>query len=319
MTATRFINVVDSHTGGEPTRIIIDGGPDLGTGPLSERATHFKQKFDHIRSAVVNEPRGSDVLVGGLLCEPYDKACSTGVIFFNNVGLLGMCGHGTIGLITTLKHIGRLSYGTHFVDTPVGPVKAVLNEDDSVTVTNVESYRHIADVTVDVPDYGRVTGDVAWGGNWFFLVKSGPAEELTFSNSRHLSNVTLLIRDALARNGITGANGAEVDHVELFSPPRDPRNNSRNFVMCPGGAFDRSPCGTGTSAKLACLAEEGKLAPGENWNQESILGSVFSCAYVNRENSRILPTITGRAYINGEARLILNEKDPFFAGIRDDR
>ena len=309
------IKVIDSHTGGEPTRIIVEGGPDLGTGPLTERLTVFRDNFDQIRSAVVNEPRGSDVLVGGLLCEPTDSEFATGVIFFNNISYLGMCGHGTIGLMVTLKHLGRIENGTHKIETSVGPVSATLGDNGRVSIQNVPSYRHRKDVSIDVPDYGTVVGDVAWGGNWFFLVKNS-TEELQVNNAEHLTLVTKRIRAALESDGISGADGP-IDHIELFSKPLDPDNDSRNFVLCPGGAYDRSPCGTGTSAKLACLAADGVLAPGQVWRQEGILGSVFTGSYQTQVNSEsIIPTIGGTAYICGEAELILDSNDPFCMGIR---
>ncbi len=309
------IKVIDSHTGGEPTRIIVDGGPDLGDGPLRERVSVFRERFDEIRSAVINEPRGSDVLVGGLLCRPTESKFATGIIFFNNGGYLGMCGHGTIGLMVTLKHLGKIQNGSYLIETPVGPVSATLDNDGGVAVENVPSYRLHQDVSVDVPGYGTVVGDVAWGGNWFFLVKNSE-EELTVKNTEHLTSVTRRIREALEINGIAGTEGP-IDHIELFSRPLDSSNDSRNFVLCPGGAYDRSPCGTGTSAKLACLAADGWLAPGETWRQEGILGSVFACSYQTQTGSQaIIPTIRGSAYICSESDLILNEDDPFCMGIR---
>lgn len=309
------IKVIDSHTGGEPTRIIVDGGPNLGSGSLTERVSVFRDRFDEFRSAVVNEPRGSDVLVGGLLCQPTDSRCSTGVIFFNNAGYLGMCGHGTIGLMVTLKHLGRIQNGRHQIETPVGPVIATLEDGGNVRVQNVPSYRLHKDVSVQVPDYGTVIGDVAWGGNWFFLVKNS-SESLLVENAEHLTRVTKRIRAALECEGITGAD-APIDHVELFSPPLDDSNHSRNFVLCPGGAYDRSPCGTGTSAKLACLAADGLLAPGQVWKQEGILGTVFSGTFETIPDSdKIVPTIAGAAYISGESDLILDSNDPFCMGIR---
>ncbi len=313
----RSIQVIDSHTGGEPTRIIVDWDVDLGSGPLHERLAIFRDRHDEIRSAVVNEPRGCDVIVGGLLCEPHDPTCAFGILFFNNVDFLGMCGHGTVGLIKTLEHMGRLQPGTHRIDTPVGPVEAVLESDGRVSVFNVPSYRHLTDVRVEVPSYGTVVGDVAYGGNWFFLVKEGPAEVLDVTNAEHLTRVTKQIRDALQAGGVTGAQGAYIDHVELFSAPEDENNDSRNFVLCPGGAYDRSPCGTGSSAKLACLAADGKLAPGKVWRQESVIGSVFDCSYAAGQDAKhILPKITGSAFVCAESRLLLDPQDPFCMGIR---
>ena len=267
------IQVVDSHTGGEPTRVVIAGGPDLGDGPIAERANRFRDEFDSVRSAIVNEPRGSDVIVGALLTEPHEPNCATGVIYFNNASVLGMCGHGTIGLMVTLKHLGRIEPGEYQLDTPVGIVTATLLDDSRVRVRNVRSYRSRKDAEVDVPGIGTVKGDIAWGGNWFFLV-SDHDEKIEASNVRRLSDVTIRIADALKENGIGGESGP-IDHIELFAPPKSADNHSRNFVLCPGFAYDRSPCGTGTSAKLACLAADEQLAPGEIWRQESIILSLI--------------------------------------------
>lgn len=305
------IQVVDSHTGGEPTRVVISGGPDLGTGPLSERVQRLSSQFDPFRSAVVNEPRGSDVLVGALLVAPHAPDCDFGVIFFNNVGPLGMCGHGTIGLMITLAHLGRVRPGTHRIDTPVGSVSATLHPDGRVSVANVASYRQQASVSVEVPGIGVVLGDVAWGGNWFFLVRS-PVWELSIQNVETLTDVSWRIRQAVNAQGFP-----EVDHVELFGPPGC-GGHSRNFVLCPGKAYDRSPCGTGTSAKLACLAADEKLAPGQVWIQEGILGSSFQGEYQweDRARGRVLPVVTGTAHVTAEATLLLMDEDPFQWGIR---
>ncbi len=309
------ITVVDSHTGGEPTRVVVAGGPDLGRGPIGDRARVLRERFDTFRSCVVNEPRGSDVLIGAILCEPHEPDCAAGVIFFNNVGVLGMCGHGTIGLVVTLAHLGKLAPGEHRIDTPVGVVAATLHDRNRVTVRNVPSYRHRKDVVVDVPEYGRVTGDIAWGGNWFFLVHDH-RESLEAANVDQLTSVAWQIRRALEAGGITGADGAPIDHIELVGPPRDPANSARNFVLCPGGAYDRSPCGTGTSAKLACLFADGKLAPGDVWRQESVIGSVFEAtAEQGREPGVIVPRITGTAFVTAEAALLIDPADPFASGI----
>ncbi|MEK7780355.1 MAG: proline racemase family protein, partial [Verrucomicrobiota bacterium] len=265
----RQIRVIDSHTGGEPTRVVISGGPELGDGSLAERRERFARDFDKFRSAVVNEPRGSDVFVGALLVEPQDKSCVAGVIFFNNVGVLNMCGHGTIGLVVTLAHLGRIKPSAHKIETPVGVITATLHDNGEVSFTNVPSYRKAKAVTVDVPGIGKITGDVAWGGNWFFLVEQH-GEPLTLANVERLTDLSWRIRQAINAQGFP-----EVDHVELFGPPQTPGAQSRNFVLCPGKAYDRSPCGTGTSAKLACLAADGKLAEGARWVQESIVGSRF--------------------------------------------
>ena len=309
------IRVVDSHTEGEPTRVVIDGGADHGRGPLRDRVDRFRAAHDAFRRAVILEPRGSEAVVGALLCEPADPACAAGVIFFNNVGYLGMCGHGMIGLAVTLAHLGRVGPGAHRVETPVGVVEVTLRGTNEAAIENVPSYRHRAGVRVDVPGLGAVAGDVAWGGNWFFLAEGSPVP-LTAANLRGLTDAAERVRAALRRDGVTGAGGAEIDHVEFFGPPLSPDAHSRNFVYCPGGAYDRSPCGTGTSAKLACLAADGKLGPGEAWVQESIIGSRFTASYRPGPGAgQVVPTIVGRAYVCGEAVLIRHPTDPFRDGI----
>jgi len=308
------VKVIDSHTGGEPTRTVIAGGPDLGDDTLSVRRERFRRDFDHFRSAITNEPRGSDALVGALLCEPVDKTCTTGVIFFNNVGYLGMCGHGTIGIVATLAYLNRIGPGIHRIETPVGTVEALLDESGEVTVANVPSYRFRTKVTVDVCGHGPVTGDVAWGGNWFFLVNDH-GQEIALNNLELLTDFTWRIRQALTDTGVTGENGQEIDHIELFGPSDVDGVDSKNFVLCPGKAYDRSPCGTGTSAKLACLFADGKLTPGQVWRQESVIGSLFEGSVKVTDNA-IHPSIKGSAFITAEADLILDNNDPFCMGIR---
>ena len=310
--SVRRISVLDSHTEGEPTRLVLAGGPDLGTGALAERLKRFQQEYDGFRSAAVNEPRGSDVVVGALLCEPTDSTCAAGVIFFNNVGYLGMCGHGTIGLMVSLAHLGRISAGVHRVETPVGVVSATLHPSGKVTVENVPSYRLHRGVSIDVAGHGKVTGDVAWGGNWFFLVEDH-GKELSLRYAEELTQFTWEVRNGLVAAGITGADGAEIDHIELFSPDHSDAD-STNFVLCPGKTYDRSPCGTGTSAKLACLYADGKLAAGQTWRQRGILGGVFEGSF-RVQGDTIIPSITGAAYLMGEGDLLLDPEDPFQLGI----
>jgi len=305
------IRVIDSHTAGEPTRLVLDGGPPLGQGSLQDRAARFRAEFDDWRSAIVNEPRGSDAMVGALLCAPHAADCRFGVIFFNNVGVLGMCGHGTIGLIASLAHRGDIGPGRLRIDTPVGPVNAELRSDGSVALDNVPSYRSDQGVEVEVPGMGRVRGDVAWGGNWFFLVREH-ALRIDLANLEALTDFSWRVRQALNAAGFP-----QVDHVELFGEGAAGAD-SRNFVLCPGKAYDRSPCGTGTSAKLACLAADGELAEGEEWCQESLIGSRFTAHFrwLERAAGRVAPTVIGRAYVTAESTLLLDSQDPFRWGIR---
>jgi len=310
------IQIIDSHTGGEPTRLVVSGFPELGHGSMAERRSLLAAQHDKWRAATVLEPRGSDVVVGALLCQPVSPYAAAGVIFFNNAGYLGMCGHGTIGLVASLAHMGRIGVGQHRIETPVGTITATLHDDGSVSVRNVPAYRHRHQVAVELAGHGTVLGDVAWGGNWFFLV-SQHGQRVASDNLAALTDYTAALRAALAAQGITGADGAEIDHIELFAPPGpdDAGADSRNFVLCPGNAYDRSPCGTGTSAKIACLAANGKLAPGAVWKQASVIGSQFEASYA-MDQGQVIPTIRGRAHICAEATLLIEDHDPFGWGIR---
>ncbi|TAM32348.1 MAG: hydroxyproline-2-epimerase [Rhodanobacter sp.] len=306
------IDIIDSHTGGEPTRVVVGGFPQLQGTTLREQRQAFAEHHDHWRRAVICEPRGSDVMVGALLLPAQSADACAGVIFFNNVGYLGMCGHGTIGVVRTLAQLGCIAAGRHRLETPVGTVDVELHDDNRVSIDNVESYRHAASVRVEVPGYGRVCGDVAWGGNWFFITGDVPLP-LDLAHQRELSAYTEAIRHALEAAHVTGADSAEIDHIELSGASPTAGVHSRNFVLCPGMAWDRSPCGTGTSAKLACLAADGKLAAGETWQQESILGSVFEGRYTPSPRG-IHPHITGIAYITATANLLIDDNDPFAWG-----
>lgn len=308
---------IDSHTGGEPTRVIIQGGPPL-SGDVKRQAQQFREHFDGFRSSVCNEPRGSDVLVGALLTKPQDPSATAGVIFFNNVDVLGMCGHGTIGLITTLHHLGRIQPGVHKIETPVGLVTTELFADGRVSVQNVASFRLSKAVELEVPGFAKsIHGDIAWGGNWFFICDD---HGLTLQRAEIpvLMQASVAIRQAIDARGLKGLNELNngiIDHIELTSTNASAGCDARNFVLCPGLAYDRSPCGTGTSAKLACLAADGKLAPNSLWRQESIIGSIFEGSYT-QAGEHIHPTITGRAHITAELTLIFDRHDPYVDGIR---
>jgi 4-hydroxyproline epimerase len=306
------IRILDSHTGGEPTRLVLEGFPELGSGSMAERRELLAEHHDQWRATTMLEPRGSDVLVGALLCQPVDPSACAGVIFFNNSGYLGMCGHGTIGLVVSLAHLGKIGPGVHRIETPVGTVQATLHEDHSVSVQNVPSYRYRKAVSLQVPGIGPVTGDIAWGGNWFFLIAEHGLP-ITNANLDALTAYTWAVRQALEAQGIAGEDGGVIDHIELFAD--DEVADSRNFVLCPGKAYDRSPCGTGTSAKLACLAADGKLAAGQIWRQASVIGSQFEGSY-QWQGENVVPTIRGRAHISAEATLLIDEEDPFAWGIR---
>lgn len=307
------MRIIDSHTGGEPTRTIISGGPDLGQGSMAERRQIFAEKFDHVRTQLINEPRGCPFMVGAIVCEPVDSNNTAGVIFFNNSGYLGMCGHGTIGLLVTLHHLGKIDLGEHRIETPVGSIDVELKDAHHATINNVPSYRYKQALTVNVPNIGQVTGDIAWGGNWFYLVKEHN-QALTLDNAEHLTQYTAAISNALKTQGIVGDDGGEIDHIELFGEPTDKGlADSQNFVLCPGMQYDRSPCGTGTSAKMACLYADGKLKPEQIWRQQSITGSVFE-GKVAIVDGNIIPTITGEAFITMDSTVIAQTGDPLKDG-----
>lgn len=308
------LQFVDSHTAGEPTRVIVAGGPDLGTPASPDRRELLRTKFDYLRTTAILEPRGGDVLVGALLSDPVDSSCAAAVTFFNNKGYLGMCGHGTIGVAVTLAYLGRIAEGLSRIETPVGVVEVNLLSPNRVEVKNVPAYRYRTGVQIDVPGFGSVRGDIAWGGNWFFLAEAAPLA-VRPENIDQLTTCTRRIMHELSENKITGEDGGEIDHIELIGPPGDERANCRSFVLCPGGAYDRSPCGTGTSAKLACLAAKGLLEPGQTWVQESIVGSLFEGRYEWHDEGRIVPTITGEAYVTAEGRLLIDANDPYRHGI----
>lgn len=294
------ISVVDSHTGGEPTRVITGGFPALSGASAAERRADLAARYGRLLRAVVDEPRGSEAMVGALLVPPDRPDSLTGVIYFDRCGVIGMCGHGTIGLIETLRHLGRIEPGVHHIDTAEGRVEASFASDGAVTVGNVPSRRLEAEVSVDVEEIGETTGDIAYGGNLFFLVRS-PSIDLNMP-VEDLLHLTKAIRSALHRDG------REIDHIELYGPPTRPEAHSRNFVLCPSGTYDRSPCGTGTSAKAACLAADGELGPGEEWVQESITGSLFTVRYSRSDGcgEEILPFITGRAEVVAEGDLLFS-------------
>jgi len=305
------IKAIDSHTGGEPTRVVISGFPDLGNGPIEERLDRFRRDYDNLRSAIVREPRGHDAMVGALLCKPVNSTNAAGVIFFNNVGYLGMCGHGTIGLVRTLEHMGKIGPGKHTIETPVGTIEAELEADGFVSITNVPSHRFAKDVSIDVEGIGTVKGDIAWGGNWFFLI-GDRSIDVALKNLDQLTDFSARVRGALTANNITGTDGAEIDHIEVFSST--PNADSRNFVLCPGIEYDRSPCGTGTSAKLACLYADGKIKEGDVWRQESITGTIFE-GRIRLDGEKIIPIIRGSAYVTAETDIILDPQDPLRFGI----
>lgn len=309
------MHIVDSHTGGEPTRVILEGGPDLGSGSLVERAARLEAEHSDFCHSIMLEPRGQVAMVGALLVEPTDPECTVGVIYIDAGAVLGMCGHGTIGLAVTLAHIGRIGIGTHKIETPVGIVEVTLNDANTVTVKNIESRRIQHAVSVDVDGLGKVMGDVAYGGNWFFIVDPSPVP-VTTDNLRELTEMSIAIREAAISQGVGDGKDHLIDHVIFQDASPKEHIHSRNFVLCPDDAYDRSPCGTGSSARLACLAADGALAAGSEIIQESVIGSSYRLSYQPGENGGIIPSITGQAFVMAESHLMFDENDPFKNGIQ---
>ncbi|MEO8333911.1 MAG: proline racemase family protein [bacterium] len=313
---TMSIRVVDSHTEGEPTRVVVSGWPQPNGATMAERRDDMRARFDHLRRAVVREPRGFDAIVGALLTPPVNEGSTAGIVFFNNGTYLGMCGHGLIGVVRTLEFLGRLKPGKAYFDTPVGTVSAELGEDGSVSIDSVAAKVHARDVEVEVEGYGRVVGDVAWGGNWFFITHADQVP-VDMAHVSELMRFTQAIQDAITAQGITGADGGEIDHIEISAPAERADADCRNFVLCSGGEYDRSPCGTGTSAKMATLHGRGELRIGEEWRQEGIAGGLFTGWLSEGDDGALMPHVRGSAFVTADATLRFDPRDPFRFGIPD--
>jgi proline racemase len=308
------MHVIDSHTGGEPTRVILSGGPDLGGGSLEEQAQRLATDHRDFLSAVLAEPRGQPAMVAALLVPPTSPDSVTGVIYFDVAAVIGMCGHGTIGLAVTLAHLGRIKPGQHQIDTRAGAVGVELLDPNTVRVRNIESRLVQQDLSIDVPGLGRVTGDVAYGGNWFFIIDPSPIAVET-GNIRAMTDLAITIRDAANAQGARGEQGEPIDHVIFQHSVPDPAVHSRSFVLCPDDTYDRSPCGTGSSARLASLAARGLLEPGAEIVHESVIGSRFTVSYQPGLKSGVLPTLVGQAHIMGTSTLVFEPTDPFRDGV----
>ena len=311
------MRVVDSHTEGEPTRVVLDGWPQPRGATMAARRDDMRAHHDHLRRAVVCEPRGHAAIVGALLTPPVTPGAAAGIVFFNNGTYLGMCGHGLIGVVHTLEYLGRLAPGVARFDTPAGPVRAELHADGSVTIENVPAYLHARDVAVEVPEVGIVTGDVAYGGNWFFITHCD-AVPVDLAHAGALTRLTLAIQESLRARGITGADGADIDHIEISAPPARPDADARNYVLCSGGEYDRSPCGTGTSATMAVLHARGALALEQRWRQESITGSLFTGWLTAGRDGALMPHVRGSAYITSDGMLRFDPRDPFRGGFAEE-
>jgi 4-hydroxyproline epimerase len=315
--APRHVRVIDSHTIGEPTRLVLDDaflhGLDLGTGSVRSRRDVFRSRYDHLRRALVADPRGVEAMVGVILVPPSDPTCDFGALYCNRVGYLDMCGHATIGLAVSLGHIGRIKPGAFRLETPAGIVGVEWHGGSEASIQSVSPRRIHRMLSIACRDGTTVNGDVATSGLWFFICRDHGIPVVPDAIPRLLEKAWM-IRRSLEAAGITGDAGEPIDHIVLMGQALDPANSARNFVLCPDGAFDRSPCGTATSALVGCLYEDGHLDEGAAWRQESILGGLYESS-IRRQGGVLIPTVRGRAWITAEATLHFAEDDPYRTGL----
>ncbi|MGI9177053.1 MAG: proline racemase family protein, partial [Pirellulales bacterium] len=310
----------DSHTIGEPTRVVVDetfaAALALGDGSVRRRRDLFRERYDHVRRALVGDPRGAVAMVGVVLVPPHDPACRLGAFYFNRVGYLDMCGHATIGLAVTLGSLGRIEPGSFRLETPAGSVGVTWHGGIDASFECVPPRRIHRGLAVDCGSGQTVTGDVATSGLWFYLCRDHGIA-VTPAEIPRLTDLAWTIRRGLEARGITGDGGEIIDHIVLLGPPSTSGNDGKAFVLCPDGAFDRSPCGTGTSALVGCLHEDGLLAEGRTWRQESVLGGIYE-ARVRREGEILVPTVRGQAWITAESELRFAIDDPYRTGLTND-
>lgn len=327
------IQAIDSHTAGEPTRVVTGGLPAIRGATMADKRAGLQRAHDHLRRALVLEPRGHDAIVLAYLLSPCRAGADLGVVFANDAGYLGMCGHGAIGVATVAVATGMVAAQepvTELVlDTPAGAVACRVAVDGgrptSVTITNVPSFLFRQRVVVPVHGFGKVAADVAYGGNWFAFVEADQLGLMVEKNHLPvLMQAATAIREALVREGVRGRHPDRdddeiIDHVKLFAPLDGPTPGARALTLCPGAAYDRSPCGTGTSAKLAVLHAKGELATGEWFRSQSVLGTEFRARVVSTTdvggNPAVVPEIEGSAWITGFATFVVDPDDPCAFGL----
>jgi proline racemase len=329
----QVVQAVDSHTAGEPTRIVTGGVPPVRGATMADKRAALQRDHDHLRRALVLEPRGHDAIVLAYLLPPCDPAADLGVVFANDAGYLGMCGHGAIGVATVAVALGMVPAVEPVtevrLDTPAGTVRCrvavTAGRPTSVTITNVPSFLFRQRAVVDVHGFGKVAADIAYGGNWFAFVE---AEQLGLAVGKvHLPvlmQAATAVREALVRDGVRGVHPDRgeselVDHVKLFVPLDGDEPGARALTLCPGAAYDRSPCGTGTSAKLAVLHAKGELEVGQWFRSESVLGTSFrariaSTTAVGRFTA-VVPEVEGSAYVTALTQFVIDPNDPCRHGI----
>ena len=323
---------LDGHTCGNPVRLVSGGGPLLKGATMSERRLDFLANHDWIRRALMFEPRGHDVMSGSILCPPTRDDCDIGILFIEVSGCLPMCGHGTIGTVTMAVENGLVAPATPGVlniDAPAGRVVARYEQKDrfveSVRITNVASYLAATDVTVDVPGIGELALDIAYGGNYYAILEPqknfAGLESMSAGDVLRLSPIVRrLVNEKIQPIHPENETIRGVSHVMWTGKPRDPRAHARNAVFYGDKAIDRSPCGTGTSARMAQLAGKGQLEVGDDFVHESIIGSLFdgrveASARVGNYEA-IVPSISGWARQHGINTIFVDDRDPYAQGFQ---
>jgi 4-hydroxyproline epimerase len=328
--AKHTFSCIDAHTCGNPVRVVSGGGPQLQGASMSERRQHFLKEFDWIRTGLMFEPRGHDMMSGSILYTPTREDCDVGILFIETSGCLPMCGHGTIGTVTVAIENGLVkpkTPGTLRLETPAGLVIAEYNQVgeyvESVRLTNVPAFLHSEDLAIDCPDLGPIKVDVAYGGNFYAIVE--PQE-----NYRDMADFTagdLVRMSPILRKRMNEKYTFQhpdnptikgLSHILWTGKPKHPEADARNAVFYGDKAIDRSPCGTGTSARMAQLAGKGKLKVGDSFVHESIIGSLFKGKVVKEakvgNHAAIIPSIEGWARVTGYNTIFIDDRDPYKHG-----
>ena len=333
MKFSRSIHAVDSHTMGEPTRVVVGGVPQIPGKNMPEKKKYLEDHLDYLRTAIMLEPRGHNDMFGSIMTAACSPEADFGIIFMDGGGYLNMCGHGSIGAATIAVETGIVPMKEPVtevnMEAPAGLIRAKVDVKNgkvqSVSIVNVPAFLYKADQQIDLPGYGKITFDISFGGSFFAIV---PAKQLNIKllpeNADKLKVLGIKIRDIINKEIKIQHPVLEhiktVDLVEFFDETDNPKANLRNVVVFGQGQVDRSPCGTGTSAKLATLHAKGKLKQGEKFVYESIASTLFTGEIVGTtkvgEYDAVIPQITGSAYITGFCQYVIDEDDPVKHGFR---
>ena len=323
---------IDAHTCGNPVRVVAGGGPILPHVSMADRRTLFVRDHDWVRRALMFEPRGHDVMSGSILYPPFREDCDLGVLYIEVSGCLPMCGHGTIGTVTAAIEAGLVAprqEGRLAIDAPAGRIAVEYTKAgqyvEQVRLFNVASYLHAAEVEIDVPGMGRLTVDVAYGGNYYVIIEpqrnwtgldSMPADLILRLSPLVRRAAQDLVAPVHPKDGRIGG----VSHVMWCDKARNLQATARNAVFYGDRAIDRSPCGTGSSARMAQLVAKGRLAVGDEFVHESIIGSMFDCRVEGAarvgSHAAILPSVSGWARVTGHNTIYVDDRDPLAHGFQ---